>query len=100
MTDMLLDSPVYVKDWRFVVQQIQGVADALDFLDEWPADRHGMMFEFAQEALHSAYDGRLPITAARNTFSSWARSAGVLEDVAAAPDWMRGPEVGSGGVPG
>ena len=99
MSDRLFDSPVYVKDGSFVVEQIQSVADALDFLDEWPADQRGMMFEATELALHSAHDGRLPVTAARNAFAHWARSAGVLEDVSIAPAWMTGPKMGSGGIP-
>ena len=99
MSDRLFDNPVYVKNGGLIVQQIQGVADALDFLEEWPVDRRGMMFEMTQGALYDAHDGRFPIAAARNAFASWARSAGVLEDVSVAPAWMTGPKVGSGGVP-
>ena len=99
MSDTYFDSPVYVKDGGRLVRQIQSVADALDFLDEWPVDRRGMMFEVAEEALHSAHDGRFPITAARNAFASWASASRVLEDAQVAPAWMTGPKVGNGGVP-
>ena len=53
MSDRLFDSRVYVRDGARLVRQIQSIGDALDFLDEWPADRRGMMFEVAQEALYS-----------------------------------------------
>ena len=76
MSDKLFDSPLYVKNGSFVVQQIQTIADALDFLDEWPADQRGMMFEATEEALHSAHDGRLPMSAARNAFAHWYRGIG------------------------
>ena len=99
MSDRLFDSPVYVRDGTRLVRQIQSIGDALDFLDEWPADRRGMMFEVAQQALNSAHDGRLPMTAARNAFASWARASNVLEDASVAPAWMTGPKVGSGGIP-
>ena len=42
MNDKLFDSPVYVKDGSLVVQQIQSIEDALDFLEEWPLDKRGM----------------------------------------------------------
>jgi hypothetical protein len=94
-----VDSPVYVKDGNLVVRQIQCIEDAVDFLEQWPLDKRGMVFEMTQEALYSAYDARLPMVAARSAFAEWARSAGVLEDVSIAPVWMTGHEVGSGGVP-
>ena len=99
MSDRLFDNPVYVKDGGLVVQQIQSVADALEFLEEWPTERRSMMFEITQGALHGAHDGRLSIAAAQNAFAGWARSAGILEDVSIAPAWMMGPKVGNGGVP-
>jgi len=99
MSDTYFDSPLYVKDGDLLVRQIQCVADALDFLDEWPADRRGMMFDVAQEALHSAHDGRFPLTAARTAFASWARASGVLDDASVAPPWMTGPKLGNSGIP-
>jgi hypothetical protein len=75
MSDRLFDSPVYVRDGTRLVRQIQSIGDALDFLDEWHADRRGMTFEVAQQALDSAHDGRLPMTAAQNAFCSWASAS-------------------------
>jgi len=34
------------------VRQIQCVADALDFLNDWPADQRGIMFDMTQDALY------------------------------------------------
>ena len=99
MNEELFDSPVYVKDGNLVVRQIQCIGDALDFLEQWPHDKRGMVFEVTQQALYSAFDARLPMPAARNAFAGWARSAGILEDVSTAPVWVTGPKVGSGGVP-
>ena len=99
MNDKFFENPVYVKHGSFVVQEIQCVMDALDFLDGWPDDRRGMMFQITQTALYRAHDGMMPIVAARNAFTQWARSVGILEDVSIAPPWMTGPKVGGGGIP-
>ena len=99
MNEKLFDSPVYVKDGNLVVRQIQCIEDAVDFLEHWPQDKRGMVFEMTQQALYSACEARLPLAAARNAFAGWARSEGILEDVSTAPVWMTGPKVGSGGVP-
>src|SRR4051812_20788740 len=98
MNDKLFDSPIYVKDGNRVVQQINGVIDALEFLEEWPSNQRGMTFEITQGALYGAYDSRLPAEAARNAFATWSRSAGILEDVSIAPAWMTGLKAGNGGV--
>jgi hypothetical protein len=87
MNDKTFGSPVFVKDGSFVIQEILSVGDALDFLDE------------SQRALHAAHDGRYPVSAAREAFASWARSAKILEDVSTTPPWMTAPKAGRGGVP-
>lgn len=99
MNDKTFGSPVFVKDGSFVIQEILSVADALDFLDEWPRKRRGVIYETAQRALHAAHDGRYPVSAAREAFASWARSAKILEDVSTTPPWMTAPKAGRGGVP-
>ena len=61
MDDKFFENPVYVKHGSFVVQEIESVMDALDFLDRWPDDRRGMMFEMTQTALYRAHDGMMPL---------------------------------------
>ena len=76
MNEKLFDSPVYVKDGNLVVRQIQSIEDAVDFLEQWPQDKRGMVFEMTQQALYSACGSRLPLAAARNAFAGWAESGG------------------------
>ena len=75
------------------VRQIQCVADALDFLDDWPADQRGIMFDMTQDALYSGQDGRMPTSAARDAFANWARVSDTLEDLSLAAAWMTGPKL-------
>ncbi len=93
------DSPVYVKDRGFIIEEIQSVNEAIEYMDDWPEDRRNVMFNTARRALHSCHDGRLPTDAARKAFDSWAKSAGVLEEVSIPPAWMTARKVGPDGRP-
>ena len=68
------DCPVFVRYGDKLVQQIACLEDAFDFLDEWPEDRRGTIFETARRACHAAWDGRYPIDAARKAFEGWAQA--------------------------
>lgn len=62
-------SPVFVKRATYIVQEIASLADAIDFLNEWPDDRRDLIHEAALRACYDAYDGRKPVSAARNAFA-------------------------------
>lgn len=55
MNDRSFAAPVYVKDGKHLIQEIQSLDDALDFLDEWPLNRRGPIYETALRACHRAY---------------------------------------------
>ncbi|WP_245454835.1 MULTISPECIES: DUF982 domain-containing protein [unclassified Mesorhizobium] len=66
--------------------------DAIEFLEEWPVDRRGLLHAAACETYCSAYDGRKSVEAAHKIFTTWARRVGVTEDVpVAAPDEQTKP---------
>ena len=98
MNDRRFNHPVFVKDGRMIVQEITCLDDALDFLDEWPSNRRGPIFDTARRACHRAFDELLPPSVAREAFAAWARSAHILEDAEVLP-WMTGQRSGPGGVP-
>lgn len=99
MNDRLFNRPVFVKDERMIIQEITCLDEALDFLDEWPSNRRGPIFDTARRACLRAFDGQLPPSVAREAFAGWARSARILEDVSTVLPWMIGPRSGRGGVP-
>jgi hypothetical protein len=99
MNDKAFGSPVFVKDSNTIVQEIAGLADALDYLDEWPANRRGTIYDTARRACVRAHDGLVPVSVAREAFAGWARSARILEDISAVLPWMAGHKPGRGGVP-
>jgi hypothetical protein len=81
-------SPIFVKRGTYIVQEIASLADAVDFLDEWPEDRRDLMHETALRVCYDAYEGRKPINVARDAFCGFARRVGILEDQTSAMQWI------------
>ncbi|WP_353682925.1 DUF982 domain-containing protein [Mesorhizobium sp.] len=98
MNDRTFDRPVFVKRGEFMVEEVECLADAFEFLQEWPKNRRGPIFHTAFRACQRAYDGQVPISVAREAFAGFARSAKILEDVSAAMPWMTAPKTGRCGV--
>lgn len=86
--------PIFVREDGFVLRKIECVMDAIEFLEEWPVERRGLLHAAASETCCSAYDGRKSVEAAHKTFTTWARRVGVVEVVPVAPAWMTGPKIG------
>ncbi|RLP26335.1 DUF982 domain-containing protein [Mesorhizobium sp. YM1C-6-2] len=53
--------------------------EALDFLDKWPRNRRGPIYEIALRACRGAYSHDVPLDVARSAFVGFARSAGIHE---------------------
>lgn len=43
-------SPLFVRRATHIIQEIAGLADAIDFLNEWPEDRRDLIHEAALRA--------------------------------------------------
>ncbi|MGX8012758.1 DUF982 domain-containing protein [Mesorhizobium sp. ORM8.1] len=84
--------PVFVGENGFI-RKIDCVMDAIEFLEEWPVERRGLLHTAACEACYAAYDGRKPVATAHKAFTTWVRKIGVIEDVPTAPPWMTGPTI-------
>ncbi|GLS34473.1 hypothetical protein GCM10010869_00610 [Mesorhizobium tianshanense] len=98
MNDRTFDRPVFVKTGEVRVEEIGCLADAFRFLQEWPKNRRGPIFDTALRACQRAYDGQVPMSVARDAFAGFARSAKILDDISAAMPWMTAPKTGHGGV--
>ena len=94
MIDSNFKQPVFVKDGLYMIQEIGCVMDAIEYLEQWPVEKRGLIHEAACEACYAAHDGRKPIETARKAFMTWARRVGILEDFPVAPEWMTGPKIG------
>jgi len=87
--------PIFVREEGFARRKIECVMDAIEFLEEWPVERRGLLHAAACETCYSAYDGRKSVEAAHKSFAAWARRVEVMEDVPSAPSWMTGPKIGT-----
>lgn len=81
-------SPIFVKRGSYIVQEIVSLADAVDFLEEWPEDRRDLMHEAALKVCYDACEGRMPISAACDAFCGFAKRVGILEDQTSAMQWI------------
>ena len=93
------DHSVFVRNGKFIVQEIVTLEDALHLMEEWPEARRDTIFEAARRACHAAWDGRYPLDAARRAFEGWARASKILESEASVLPWLTTPRTGRGGTP-
>jgi hypothetical protein len=99
MEDKSFGNPVFVRTGERLVQEIASVHDALDFLDEWPENLRGSIYETALRACYRAHDGLFAVGVARSAFEGFAKSARILEEVSAPLPWMmQDSKSGQGGV--
>src|SRR5438046_572255 len=87
--------PIFVRDDGFVLRRIECIMDAIEFLEEWPVERRGVLHAAACETCYLAYDGRRSVEAAHKTFTTWARRIRVIEHVPLASSWMTEPNISS-----
>ncbi|MDX8502607.1 DUF982 domain-containing protein [Mesorhizobium sp. VK4C] len=84
-------SAFFVKRGTNAVQEVAGLADAIDFLSEWPEDRRDVIHEPALRVCCEAHDKQKAVSVARNAFLGFAKRAGILKNVACAqqrPAWV------------
>jgi hypothetical protein len=99
MSERTFDSPVFVKDGNRLVREIFCLEDALEFLYEWPQQRRGPIFHTALRACQRAFDSDYPLSAARNAFAGFAKSARILEDAPPVMASAPAQRAGRGGMP-
>lgn len=99
MDDKLFDRPIFVNVGKFTIVEIASIRDAIDFLDEWPAELQDPLHETTMSVCTSAHRGSHPLSSARDAFAKWAKAVNILEDIASVPAWMTGPKSGPGGTP-
>ena len=99
MSDKSFSSPVFVRTGPEFIQEIASLNDALDFLDEWPEELRGPVYETALRACCRAHDGHIPVSVGRDAFAGFAKSARILEDITAPLPWMQQRGSGVSGAP-
>jgi len=97
--DRVFEAPVFVKDGKHLIQEIYSLDDAIDFLEKWPLNRRGPIYETALRACHRAYSGDVSLCVGRNAFIGFTKSAGVHEEVdRILPFPLNAQKAGRGGV--
>ncbi|GLQ77387.1 hypothetical protein GCM10007881_09030 [Mesorhizobium huakuii] len=99
MNGKIFDRPVLVKNGQHIIEEIESLADAFQFLEKWPESRRGPIYQTAIRACQRAYDGYVPLSVARDAFAGFARSVKILEDVSTVLPWTERTNSGRGGVP-
>lgn len=86
--DRLFDSPVFVRDGYYLVQEIAGVEDAIDFLQEWPENDRDVIYETTWRTCCDAHNGFKPISVAHNALEVFAKKRNILEKPDVTIPWM------------
>ncbi|ESY62354.1 MULTISPECIES: DUF982 domain-containing protein [unclassified Mesorhizobium] len=94
MESEMFKHAIFVRDDTFALRKIVCLMDAIEFLEEWPVERRGLLHAAACDTCYAAYDGRKSVESAHKTFTAWARRVGVIDNVPVAPHWMTGPKIG------
>ncbi|WP_395450035.1 DUF982 domain-containing protein [Aminobacter sp. UC22_36] len=55
----------------FSLREIRSVPEAVEFLDEWPANARGPFFYLAESAIQGAIHGSISIEEAREAFTAF-----------------------------
>jgi hypothetical protein len=101
MTDGAFVVPVYVKHGNHRCEEVSSIRDALSFLEKWPEERRGVIWETVCRACRRAHDGMMPVSAARQAFEAFARMSNILVEKAIPEPWVIPTTAGSstkGGV--
>ncbi len=98
MMDRLFDQPIFVRQGSRLTREICSVRDAVDYLEEWPAEQQDLVYETVLGACYDALDGSRPVSAAQRAFERFARRAEILEESETAMPWIVRASHGSGQV--
>ncbi|TIP69208.1 MAG: DUF982 domain-containing protein, partial [Mesorhizobium sp.] len=74
-------------------EEVDSVADAMEFLRRWPTGRRGPVYQCAVNCCSAALAGRMSAEEARKAFTGFARITRLLEDDMALP--MAGQNIDS-----
>ena len=64
------------------------VADAIDFLEDWPERDRDLIHEAALKTCYMAHDGHKPLHVARDAIRAFGKKKGVLTKQPAVLPWM------------
>ncbi|MBY3088612.1 DUF982 domain-containing protein [Rhizobium laguerreae] len=80
--------PIYAQR-KYFVQEIAGLDDVFDYLDEWPQEKRDITYEVMLDACRKAADRQLPASVVAANFSRFLKKHGKLADVEDVPLHLR-----------
>lgn len=81
------DKPLYAQR-RYFVQEITGLDDVFDFLDEWPQEKRDLAYETLTRYCREAARGRWPISDVRENFQRFLTRHGKLASFENVPPYL------------
>jgi superfamily II helicase len=82
------DRPIYAQRKHFI-QEISGLDDVFDFLDEWPQDERDLVYDVIVSACRKAASGQLPAPAVAENFRRFLKRHGMLAGIKDVPLHLR-----------
>jgi circadian clock protein KaiC len=82
------DRPIYAQRKHFI-QELTGLDDAFDFLDEWPRDKRDLVYNVIVSACRKAASGQLPAQAVAENFRRFLKRHGMLAEIKDVPPHLR-----------
>lgn len=82
------DRPVYAQHKHFV-QEITGLDDVFDFLDEWPQEKRNLAYEVMMDACRKAANRELPVSVVSENFRRFLKQNGMLAQIDTMPKPLR-----------
>ncbi|SDK33037.1 circadian clock protein KaiC [Agrobacterium fabrum] len=84
----LFDRPLYALR-KYFVQEITGLDDVFDFLDEWPEEKRDLAYDVMMKACRMAANRELPVSVIAENFQRFLKRYGKLADVEHLPVHVR-----------
>ncbi|NLS20081.1 DUF982 domain-containing protein [Rhizobium sp. P40RR-XXII] len=84
----LFDRPLYARR-KYIVQEITGLDDVFDFLDEWPKEKRDLTYEVMLKACRMAANRELPVSVIAENFRRFLKRHGKLADIEDMPMHFR-----------
>jgi hypothetical protein len=88
MNSKLFDRPVYLKERKGLVREIVSLADAIDFLEDWPERKRDLVYDATLKTCCMAHDGHKPLEVARDAVRAFGNKKGILMKQPAVQPWM------------
>ncbi|NTJ63139.1 DUF982 domain-containing protein [Agrobacterium rhizogenes] len=98
MSSNIFNRPVYLKERKGLVREISSLADAIDFLEDWPERDRDLVHDVTLKTCYMAHDGHKPLHVARDAIRAFGNKKGILAKRPAVQPWMIKAPGGGGRV--